>query len=351
MRIGINILYLIPGKVGGTETYARELIPHLAKDHQLVLFCGRDTAPTFTPSKNIEIVMLPINSKNRVARLLAEQTILPLFCKTHNIDVLFSLGYSAPFLHPCPSAVTIHDLNWFYHPEDFTPVSRFIWKVLTQLSAKFSNHVITDSQASAKSIHDVLTIDEKKIFPILHGTPATLEVVPRKPAHPYIFTVLADYPHKNLSSLLKAFDQISKSYKDIDLIICGLGKQPSSSSRIKYLGYVTRQELAELYAGAAVFVFPSSYEGFGYPVLEAMSYGTPVISSDAYSLSEVVKDGGILVAPYDVPAYVKSISQVSDNPSMRRDLIKKGYKRASELKWESTSKQTLQVLKKAVSNE
>lgn len=346
MLIGLNLLYLIPGKVGGTETYARELIFHLSKTHQLVLFCGRETAPTFTQSKNIQVITLPINSNNRLARILAEQILLPIYSLRYKLDVLFSLGYSAPFLHPCPSVVTIHDLNWHYHPEDFSPLNRFAWEWLTRLSARFSDHVITDSQYSRESLIQVLGLRKEKVTAILHATPTVLPTSKQTSQLPYIFTVLADYPHKNLASLLAAFARISSKRADLDLVICGLGNQPSSSKRIKYLGYVTRVKLAELYAEAEVFVFPSAYEGFGYPVLEAMSYGTPVVSSRATSLAEVVGDGGILVDPYDVGSYVKAITKLLGSKKERSNWIKRGRQRASELKWEDTAKATLDVLKK-----
>lgn len=344
MRIGINLLYLIPGKVGGTETYARELIPVLAKNNQLVLFCGRETAETFESGKNMEIHALPMSSNNRVVRILLEQTLLPILCNRHKVDVLFSLGYSAPILHSCPSVVTIHDLNWYYHPEDFSFMNRIFWKYLTIASASFSDHIITDSLSSARSIIKILHASPLKVTPILHGTPTRVVVKPYKSRRPYLFTVVANYPHKNLGTLLKAFDKISKLYPDIDLLICGLGKQAKSEGSVKYLGYVSRVELCALYRGAKAFIFPSAYEGFGYPVLEAMSYGVPVISSNASSLSEVVGNGGILVDPYDVDGFVDAIADVIKLPKLRAQLIKLGNKRSSELKWENTASQTLEIL-------
>lgn len=346
MRIGINLLYLIPGAVGGTETYARELIPELAKTNKLLVFCDRATAKTFVPSDNLQIVQLPFNSSNRFLRLILEQTLLPILVLIHRVDVLLSLGYSAPFIHFCPSVVTIHDLNWYYHPEDFTPFNKFMWEVLTRLSAKFSTAVVTDSIYSAESIHQVLHVGH--VTPILHATPTKVKIKKYERTRPYLFTVLADYPHKNLSTLLKAFEVISKSLPELDLIVCGLGKQGKSTGRIKYLGYVSREELAGLYTGALAFVFPSAYEGFGYPVLEAMSYGTPVISSSATSLGEVVGGGGILVDPFDVSAYVVAITKLAKSATRRREWIARGTKRSLELKWGNTADSTLSVLKEVV---
>ncbi len=347
MRIGINLLYLIPGKVGGTETYARELIPVMAETDQLVIYCDRSTALTFKPTKNVKIIALPFNSSNRLARIFLEQTLLPILCLVHQVDVQFSLGYSAPFIHFCPSVVTIHDLNWYFHPEDFNRINRYVWEWMTRLSARFSTHVITDSQSSADSLYQVLKIPKVKITPILHATPSKVKTKQYPIQKPYLFTVMANYPHKNLASLLKAFDQLAKKFPDLTLVVCGLGKQSYSTSRVKYLGYVSREELAFLYTNASIFVFPSAYEGFGYPVLEAMSYGAPVISSNATSLSEVVGEGGILVDPYDIKGYVKAITEVFQSSKLRNDLILRGKKRSSELKWEYTSSKSLSVLRRA----
>jgi len=344
MRIGINILYLIPGRVGGTETYARELIPYLAKKHELIIFCGREAAPTFS-GPNIQVVTLPIYSESRAMRLLAEQTILPILCITKKIDVLFSLGYSAPFIHPCPSVVTIHDLNWYYHPEDFTWLERTIWQFLVRGSAKFSNHIITDSAFSADSIQKILGIKKSKVTSILHGVPKIINTMPTDLGYPYLFTVMADYPHKNFSTLLQVFAQLKLKFPTLHLVVCGLGRKiVDHKENVKILGYVTRAELASLYRGAKVFVFPSAYEGFGYPVLEAMSYGTPVVSSSSSSLTEVVGDGGILVESYAVAQYVKAISQLLDSESLRNKMIAKGNKRVSELKWSDTATKTLEIL-------
>lgn len=348
MQIGINILYLIPGKVGGTETYARELVPALGKqlgrDDQLIIFCGKESRDLFKESKKLKIIVLPIFSANRLVRILAEQVLLPVYCLVYKLDIIFSLGYSAPFIHRCPSVVTIHDLNWYYHPEDFGGTSRFIWEYLTRFSAATANHVITDSHPSAESIMQVLHIPSSKVTTILHGTPTTIKVKPKVSKNPYLFTVLANYPHKNLSTLLKAFTKLRKSFKTLELVVCGLGNQPSSGEGVHYLGYVTQEELVAIYLGASVFVFPSRYEGFGYPPLEAMSYGIPVVSSNAFSLKEVVGNGGILVSPNAVDEYVQSITKLLEDSKFRQQVVNRGKIRIMELNWVHTADRTLKLL-------
>lgn len=367
MRIGLNILYLIPGGVGGTETYARHLISAMTKQlkagDELVIYATRETAPTFAESKHVKVITMPIYARSRFTRLLAEQLLLPLYLIHDRINVIFSLGYSSPLLHPCPAVVTIHDLNWYYHPEDFGWMERIAWKCITILSAFSATHIVSISQATTNSLTGVLKISNSKISTILHGSPQKYEGKKGKRIldNDYIFTVLAGYPHKNLITLLKAFNIVSKKHNKLSLVVCGLSgkaddicskyiKDNSLDNKVKILGYVSDNILIRLYQHATIFVFPSAYEGFGIPVLEAMSYGVPVISSNAFSLKEVINEGGILVDAYDVDGYIKNINLLLGSPKKRQDLTMSGYERISRLKWSKSAKEYLEVLKKLGNN-
>lgn len=368
MNIGVNILYIIPDKIGGTETYARNIIPALSKKlrrgDKLILFAGYETAPTFPTTHNIEIITLPVRSANRLARILAEQFLLPLYCVYYKVNIMYSLGYSAPFLHHCPSVVTIHDVNWYYHPEDFSPVNRLIWEYLTRLSAITSDHIVTDSKYSANSIVNILRVPLQKVTPILHGVPAPIKLSKKEATEnlaklkikkPFILTVVAGYPHKNLSTLLKVFAIIAPKYKSLLLVVCGLGGKADISNlklmknlglhaRVKILGYVDRKVLASLYLNTEVFIFPSAYEGFGYPPIESMSYGAPVVSANSSSLPEVVGNGGYLVDTYAVEQYVKSIETILTNKHLRNELVRQGKERIRKLNWEKSASDILLIL-------
>lgn len=363
MHIGLNILYLIPNKVGGTETYARELIAAMTKQlgsgDQLVIYASRETAPTFVSSKKLKIVTLPIHARSRMMRLLAEQLLLPLHLIRDRISVIFSLGYSSPFIHTCPAIVTIHDLNWYYHPEDFGSIEKLAWQILTVLSAKTSNHIISISHATTDSLKSVLHTPDTKITTILHGAPERKisKKGKRIIEQPYLFTVLAGYPHKNLITLLKVFKEITKTNNELVLVVCGLSGRADSTSqkfirdngmenKVKILGYVDDDTLCTLYQNASIFVFPSAYEGFGIPVLEAMNYGVPVVSSNAFSLAEVVGKAGILVGPLDIKGYVKAINALLSVDLIRKTLIESGYRRINDLKWSDSAIAYLKVLTK-----
>jgi len=369
MRIGINLLYLIPGLVGGTETYARELISsmmnQISKGDQLIAFCSRETGKTLSDASQLTIITLPVNSINRIGRVLVEQVLLPIHCYKYKIDLLLSLGYSQPLLLPCKSIVTIPDLNWYYHPEDFNIVTRIFLKYLSTISAYRSNAIIAISQSTKDSVMSIMKIKPVKIHVIYLGASFSRvasadngKVVRSKyslPKH-FILTVLSHYPHKNLETLIQAFLQIQNRWKELHLVIGGTGtgenrilrKKSISKLQNKYihvLPYVSEDDLASIYQLADVFVFPSAYEGFGLPVLEAMSQNTPVISSNAFSLKEVVGKGGILVDPYDKEGYVLGITELLTNKNMRAKYIKAGLEQVNKFSWDKCSYHTLKLVR------
>jgi len=370
MYVGINLLYLIPGVVGGTETYARELIKSMlekiSESDKIVIFCSRESEHTFAGTSRLKIVTLPFYSNNRIARIFAEQVLLPIYCVAYKINVLLSLGYSQPLLVPCKTIVTIHDLNWYYHPEDFTKLALFFWKYLTIFSAYKSNAIIAISQSTKNSLISVLNIKPEKVHVIYHGMSKNVEeknpsisVVARKYALPkkYIFTLLSHYSHKNLETLIHAFMQVQSKAKDLHLVIGGTGTFEARVERQKYLStldnknihmlpFVDASALATIYENASIFVFPSAYEGFGLPVLEAMSHDVPVISSNAYSLKEVVGSGGILVNPFDVEEYVSSINKILKDAIVRKKYVLAGRKQVHKFTWDKCATETLNLIQR-----
>jgi len=375
MRIGINILFLIPGKVGGSEIYLRNLLENLTmidRENEYILFTNMENSGTFKISQdNFKEVLCPVRASFRPARVLWEQFILPFQIKKYRIEVLHSPGYTAPLLASCCSIVTIHDMNYFYYPEDFSKLTTFFLKLLVPLAARRSRKIITVSRNSKKDIVQILKIPESKICVIYEAgsshlsVPIVIENKVREKLKErcgidkkFILTVSVSHPHKNLHRLVEAYDILCKRYQiACQLLIVGikgraqsglmnLVKELSLEKRVIFTGWVSNEDLLLLYSEAELFVFPSLFEGFGIPVLEAMAQGTPIVSSNAASLPEVVGDGALLVDPCNIDEIAEAMHRVLTDETLRVALIKRGFKRVSRFSWEKTARETLAVYKR-----
>lgn len=369
MRIGINALFMIPGGVGGSETYLRNLITHLGRidqTNEYVVFTNKESSNTFgLTGSNFWEILCPIRAAFRSARVIYEQLFLPLQAKKHGIEVLHSPGYTAPTVAPCPSVVTIYDLNFLRHPEDFSRLSALTLRVLVPLAAKRCDMIITLSKNSMRDIVAALDVTEKKVHVIY---PAASESVS---AHngssvnqveqtygirgKFILSVAASHPHKNLCRLVEAYHTLRKKHSiEHQLVLVGLKGRDHSrllnlivelslEGEVVTPRWIPGEHLALLYESADVFVFPSLYEGFGIPVLEAMKHGVPVVSSDVSSLCEATGGATMLVDPYRVPEITAAIQQVLVDPVLRASLVERGYEQAQKFSWEETARQTLSV--------
>lgn len=367
MVIGVNLLYLIPRVVGGTQTYAtqllKNLIPLLSRNDQLILFCSRDNASIFADLPHTRTVLLPFSSSNRLARLLAEQLLLPLSCISNHVEILLSLGYSRPVFLPCKSITTIHDLNWYYCPEDYSFLSRFIIKYINLISIYLSSALISVSERTASDLARLYSISINKTHVIYHGVPEIKDAKTIKSPYPtpYLFSLLSHYPHKNLTTLIQVYKNLLTHFPDLHLVLGGTGNPADqkvrqsqlkglSSSHLHLLPFLSDQKIAQVYKHATAFIFPSRYEGFGLPVLEAMHYGAPVVSSIATSLPEIVGRGGVLVDPLDVNAYVLAVSNILLKPKYRSSLITAGHQRAKLFSWQKCASQTYNLISKIYEN-
>ncbi len=352
MRIGINALYLIPGEVGGTERYARRLTELLAaSEHEIVIFSNEEAAETWTAAATV--IRCPVRARSRAARIAWEQAMLPIAARRAGLDVLHSLGYTAPALCPCASVVTIHDLNYHFHPEDWGTVGLWANRVLVPLAARSATRVLTISESSRRALREVLGVDADVVH---HGVDGNLALPGGDAGLPpgFLLSVTATHPHKNLDVLLAAYDALCGQRQAPPLVLVGIAGRDHERIRAKVagrsvvlLGWVDDARLAALYRAASVFVFASRYEGFGFPVLEAMSAGVPVVSSNATSLPELCGDAALLLAPDDVQGFTDAIAHVLDDELLRASLVRRGAERAKHFTWARAVEQTLEVYRKA----
>jgi glycosyltransferase involved in cell wall biosynthesis len=270
-----------------------------------------------------------------------------------------------PFILQSKSIVTIHDLSFKKHPNFFNFKNRLIFFAFGKLSAEKADSIITISNSSKRDIIDFYHIDVNKIwvtylaanedFSNLDKNRFSIIRKKYKIDSKYVLSIGSFEPKKNLLTLLKAFKKIiSENAIEHHLVIVHKDKVGINKAfrqlkllgileRIKMIPYVDTQDLPYLYALADVFVYPSIYEGFGLPVLEAMSSGVPVVCSNTSSLPEVVNDSALTFDPYDIKGLSKAILAIIKDPILRQRMIQKGTIRASQFSWDRTAAQTLMI--------
>lgn len=358
MRIGLNLLYLLPGVVGGTETYAAGLLhglAHIDKQNKYFVFVNREAAEWPLPeAANFTHVVCPVPAVSRVRRYFYEQVRLPGLLHAHGIELVHSLGYVAPLFPPCPSVVTVPDLNYRAFGHRMPLSKQLALAFFVKQSARRADHVITISDFARRQIISILGIKSDKITVTLLA-PAAANAITRpeilrkygiKP--PYIVAFSSSSPHKNIPRFLQAFARAHADYHLPHQLVL-LGHRPANETTVPGMedvvltGYVDESSKNALLKGAAMLVFPSTYEGFGLPVLEAQQAGIPVVCSTAASLPEVAGNAAIYFDPISVDEMAKAIGQVAQNSDLRQALKQKGFQNAAHFSWEQTARLTLLV--------
>lgn len=273
-------------------------------------------------------------------------------------DVFFSPAHYAPRFSPVPTVVTIHDLSYFYYPNEFLKEDLYKLKNWTAYSVKNAQKIIAVSEHTKQDLIRWYKIPEHKINVIYNGIEKSIQYkvlsIKNKEKKPYILYVGTIQPRKNIATLVKAFRKFKEKYPDFVLKIAG--KQgwmtdailkeinQHNTGDIELLGYVPDEELPGLYAHAFCFVMPSLYEGFGIPVLEAMSYGCPVISSHASALPEIGADACLYFDPKNTDDLYRKLVELKEHASLQSDLIEKGKKRARQFSWQTCAQETLNFI-------
>ena len=282
--------------------------------------------------------------------------------------------YNIPIKYRGKLVITIHDMIHYHFPRSISnPLGRYYSKYLFCKAINHATRIITVSQSTKNDIIQYLRVPGEKIDVIYFGSPQGFSLSPDSIVSksilskyniqkPYLLHVGIDKPHKNLERLIQAFGMfLEKTKLDYQLVLVGPKKNLSVTmrtnihkyglkSKIIFTDYIPDSELNVLYHNAELFIFPSLYEGFGLPPLEAMSAGIPVIVSNIPSLRETVGDSALSFDPYVTESIVNAILQVLSNPLIRLELIAKGKKRVAEYSCAQTAKQTLDVYRKVLNS-
>jgi len=354
-RIGLNLLYLQPGRLGGTETYAKELLKQFAaisNPFEFVLFLNRDSYDELQVfGQQFRKILVPIEKGNPFKRIAVEQTVFPRLVRKHRIDVLHSMGYVCPLIAPVRQVITVHDMLYKRHPEYLPAGKLAFWKMFVPLSALRARKVVAVSETTRQDVLDFLHISEDKVVtihsgvsPAVKATAAQISSVRQRYGlrDNYLLTVGCG-KHKRVDLIEKSLPGVT----GLQLVVTGLpetGEIPGNSTEgVRYLGFVSSEDMPALYAGATAYITASEMEGFGFTVLEAMMAETPVICSSAGSLPEVCGDAAQIVYEQDSAAYARAIGRVCFGKELREEMIARGRMRVSAFPWRASAEKHLNL--------
>jgi glycosyltransferase involved in cell wall biosynthesis len=377
MHVGLNLVYLVPGEIGGMETYARELIPRLVEqrpDLKLTAFINREAAAADDGPWGhlIPSVTIPVNARNRVEWVMGEQRYLPRAAALHGVDLVHSLASTAPAWGDFKRVVTIHDLIYRAHPEGHVGLRSLGMRVLVPLAARTADRIVTDSESTRRDVEKYLGTPPDKVDVVPLGTGVTFDGEPMPEAElrakhglgdrPVLLTVSAQRPVKNHGRLIDGLALISAERRPL-LVLAGpsydddYGAELRQRARtggvegdVRWLGWTTDAELEGLYSLATAFVFPSLYEGFGLPVLEAMRRGVPVACSNRSSLPEVAGDAALMFDPEDPRAIAAAIEEIRTDPGEAELMRAAGRAQAERFTWTATARGTIAAYDRALSD-
>jgi glycosyltransferase involved in cell wall biosynthesis len=364
LRIGVNALYLIPGGVGGTEIYLRGLLRALGDldpVNQYIVFTNRETgADLLPPRKNFHMSAQWVRAASRPARILWEQAVLPLAVLRRKVDVLLNGGFTAPLACPCPQVTVFHDLQHKRHPENFRWFDLPAWNFFLFWSAQVSKMVLADSPATAADLARYYRLPSRKVrVASLGADEAFFELAKGRQPEPFLLAVSTLHPHKNLDGLLKAFAEFRTVHPGFRLVVCGihgfftgplfeLREKLGLADAVEFPGWIPRTDLHDLYRRAWAFVYPSLFEGFGLPVVEALAAGVPAACSRIEPLAGIAGDAALLFDPKNTAEMVYAMLRLTEDADLRTTLASAGPRRAAAFTWRGTAEATLDALRSVV---
>lgn len=370
-RIGIDAhLLSFAGsyRQAGVSRYIAELLRAFAAGgdgaHEYLAYAGPERPPAgFAPGGGVRWRHSRLPTARAPVRIAWEQAAGPVVARRDRLDLLHGPVNVLPLLAPCPGVITVHDLAFLAHPETHGAGRRRYLTLLTALSARRAARIIAVSAFTGDELVRRLRVPRRKIAVVHNAADPAFRPLPADavarfraerglPERIVLFVGTLE-PRKNLTGLLDAFARIAPA-TDATLVVGG-GKgwlfdeifarveRLGLAGRIRFVGYLPEDELPLWYNAAEVFAYPSRYEGFGLPPLEALACGTPVVTSSASSLPEVVGDAALLADPADPAALAAALSRALGDPDLRARLRERGPRRAADFSWSRTAAATRAV--------
>jgi len=380
IHIGLNahLLSLTETYRGaGINWYIHNLLTHLPRvdrDNRYTAFIGdgRFTGPGLA----LKLSRLP--TSRPPIRIFWEQVVQPFALRKEKVDLLHALAFVTPLLSPCPSVVTVYDLSFLLYPESFKRLKRLYLGLFTRLSARKARRIIAISESTKRDVVRLLGVPSEKVDAVYCGKDAAFRPLVRdqvatfraKHGLPERFVLFVGTiePRKNVTRLIEAFANLHTCtlahlqtcrlanlklviggakgwfYEDVFARVEELGLE----GEVVFPGYIPVSELPLWYNAAELFVYPSLYEGFGLPLLEAMACGTPVVTANTSSLPEVVGEAGLTVDPLDVDGLAEAMRRVLGDEALRQEMRERGLQRAEGFSWMKAAQETVQVYRRAM---
>jgi glycosyltransferase involved in cell wall biosynthesis len=334
------------------------------QENQYTVFLGDRRFPP-NPGLTLRTSWLP--TTHPLVRIGWEQLVQPFVLWQEKIDLLHSLAFVTPLLSPCPSVITIYDLSFLIFPQGFKHSKRLYLTLLTRLSARKARRIITISESTKRDTVRLLGASSNKVDVVYCGVDKAFRPLPEREIASFrqkrglperiILFVGTIEPRKNVARLVEAYSRARDG--QVKLVIGGARgwlykevfarvEELDLRGDVLFPGYISPDELPLWYNAAELFVYPSLYEGFGLPPLEAMACGTPVITSNVSSLPEVVGEAGLTVDPMNSKGLAEAINQVLGDGALRQSMRERGLARASRFSWAKASRETVEVYRRAL---
>jgi alpha-1,3-rhamnosyl/mannosyltransferase len=374
-RIGLNMMWLVPGVVGGSEEYTTRLLGAIAAestpDLDLVLFVN-SSFPRSYPDlvSTYRTHVAPVSGRRKGVRVAAETTWLAVRSRQLDLELMHHMGGILPAWRPTPCVLTIHDLQPLVLPEHFAVPKRIFNGIAVPRSVRAAPYVVTLTAYTKRDLVDRLGIDPDRVIVVppgfgsaaarIEGTDGrVVRAVYGLDDRPFFLFPAITYPHKNHLMLLEAFAALHERHPEAMLVLTSGEAQMGSAvteaidrlglaGHVRRLGRIPERDLVALYREATALTFPSRYEGFGLPVLEAMSCGCAVLASDATALPEAVGGAGVLLPPSDPSAWTAAMAELLTNPARVAELAAAGTARIAAFDWHVSAACQIDVYRRAI---
>lgn len=369
-RILVDCTFIVPGKNRGTQTYLDALLVEMNRSSQAQLVCLTTAAnhSHYSDDLGLSCYLIRVGGTNRLIRVLAQQLFSWYFLRRSECDVLFCPGYLSPVFIKKPCVVTIHDMAYRDISYSISMLNRLLYRIVIPLSARQADKIIAVSNFSRSRILHWLNVPPESVHTVHEGPLHEIEFEEEswetlkheyKLSEDVFLSVSQGLAHKNILLLIKAFLIFVRNTATFNCCLVLIGhnatdemktilEKSSDRDRVIFTGFVSDAVKRTFFKRSKLYVFPSHYEGFGLPVLEAQSCGLPLICSNAASLPEVAGEGALYFNPHSVDDLVLKLSEAYENNSIRDSLIEKGYRNAERFTWSRAAAETIDICHSAL---